>query len=53
MIEDLYFASVITIIIISLAVFKGVLDIKKRARLLYLEEMKIQEELAQNRLNQK
>jgi uncharacterized membrane protein YqiK len=51
MLEDIYFVLVVFILLICLALFKGVRDYKVRARKIYLEELKIQEELAHSNLN--
>ena len=51
MLEDIYFVLVVFIFLICLALFKGVRDYKVRARKIYLEELKIQEELAHSNLN--
>jgi hypothetical protein len=51
MLEDIYFALVAFVLILCLAIFKGVKDYKIRARKIYLEELKIQEELAHSNLN--
>ena len=51
MLEDIYFVLVVFILLICLALFKGARDYKVRARKIYLEELKIQEELAHSNLN--
>jgi predicted Holliday junction resolvase-like endonuclease len=53
MLENIYFALVIFIIILCLVILKGISDQKTRAKKVYLNELKIQEELVKSNIKNK